>query len=138
MTRLIARQGVLASALILAFSAPLTLEARGLTAENRTELANVPQWWKDAHICFQEGGGIGGPRVVIGVEGKGVNAQYFALRPERPEANLPGYLLNKAGVLPDKQIWVTPAQGVGYTDEYFEVFVMPNGVRMTCEALPER
>lgn len=57
---------------------------------------------------------------------------------ERPEAVLPGYLMNKAGELPDQQIWVTPAQGVGCTDEYFEVFVMPNGVRMTCEPLPER
>ena len=138
MTPLIARHDVLALALILAVGAPPTLEARGLTAENRAELANVPQLWKDAHICFQEGGGIGGPRVVIGVEGKGINAQFFALRPEKPEATLPGYVLNKVDELPDKQIWVTPSPGVGCTDEYFEVCVMPNGVRMTCEALPER
>jgi hypothetical protein len=115
MSKRIAAHRVLASALILVLGSPLTLEARDLTEQNRAELANVPQWWRDAHICFQEGGGVGGPRVVIGVEGKGATP-FFALRPERPDATLPGYLLNKAGVLPDKQIWVTPAQGVGYTD----------------------
>jgi hypothetical protein len=127
-----------ASAMVFALNVPQTSEARGLTPENRAELANVPPGWKDAHICFQEGGGAGGPRVVIGVEGKGANAQYFSLRPEKVEATLPSFLLNRTGDSPGRQLWVTPAVGVGYTDEYFEVFVMPNGVRMTCEALPER
>ena len=62
----------------------------------------------------------------------------LGLRVVRKVENIVREEMNKAGALPDKQIWVTPAKGVGYTDDYFEVFVMPNGVRMACEALPER
>ena len=127
-----------ASVLVVALTLPSTPQATELTAQNRAELANVPTSWKDVHICFREGVGVSGPRVVIGVEGKGLNAQFFSLRPERPEATLPAYLQASGGDLTDKQIWVTPSAGVGYLDEYFDVFVMPNGIRMTCEALPDR
>ena len=135
MTRLI-ETVALASALLVTLCAPLTLQARGITAENRSELANVPPSWTGARICFQEGGGVGGPRVVIGVERRSVAVQHFALRPEKPGAPFPTYLLDKAGDTRDRQLNVSLASGVGYTDEHLEVFVMPGGVRLTCEGLP--
>lgn len=129
--------GALLAACLVALGAPAASRARVLTAENRAELANVPPSWKDARICFQEGGGVGGPRVVVGMESTD-RARHFVIRSERPKSILPEYLLKQAGDIADDEIRVAASAGVGYTDEYHEVFVMPGGVRMTCEALPEK
>ena len=130
----------LISAMFLAaLSSPLA-QARAQTEQNMSELANVPAWWTNARLCYQEGGaGESGPRVVLGVDGADdTRPKVFALRPEKPEAELPDYLRTSAVTSSSKQVSIPQAPSVGFTDGFYEVFVMPNGVRLTCEALPDR
>lgn len=115
-------------------------EARERTEQNKAELVNVPAWWSTARLCYQEGGaGESGPRVVVGVDGREeTSPRVLAIRPESPEGLLPEYVRTGSGPAPGKQVSVPQSGSVGFTDDFYEVFVLPNGVRLTCEALPGR
>ena len=114
-------------------------QARGLTEQNKDELANVPAWWSTARLCYQEGGaGESGPRVVVGVDGREeTSPRVVAIRPEVPDTHLPNYVRIAFGPAVSEQASAPQSRTVGFTDDFYEVFVLPNSVRLTCEALPD-
>ena len=94
----------------------------------------MPAYWRNITVCTHEGDTARPPvEVAIGNVGvSGSPASRFVIRPVTGEA-LPGYLDGQLGRLNEKEREVAPAQGVAYTDEYYEVFVMPSGVRLSCQ-----
>ena|ERR1035437_7479455 len=97
------------------------------------EFSGLPVWWRDVHVCTDAKKPTS-PLVIIGVVGEVGTTARYELRSDRT-GNLPGYLEGKSGLLDKPEMEVWPSDTVGYTDEYFETFRMPNGVLLSCTPL---
>ena len=115
----------------------IAADAGGIKASERTA-HNVPDPWTDAHICSREGAPADSARVVIGVERNGQADERFVLMLDRPGGPLPGYLADQPIPLTDSVMVLPTRVKAGYEDDWFEVFVLPNGVRLSCEPIADR
>ena len=102
----------------------------------------VPRWWTDVHVCWPENPAAGNERVIVGVEGKGsADHEVFVFRATKWGERLPDYVAASsmaAGVRAlSASLEITPSRTVGYSDDWFDAFVMPDGVRLTCNAVTE-
>lgn len=103
---------------------------------------DVPRWWTDVHVCWPENPAAGNERVIVGVEGKGSpDHEVFVLRATKWGDRLPDYVAASsmaAGVKAlSASVEITPSRTVGYSDDWFDAFVLPDGARLTCNAVTE-
>lgn len=95
----------------------------------------VPSTWRNVTVCTAEGAAMApAAEVAIGHVGRyGAKDSYFAIRAVGG-GKLPGYLDATQGQLDAQERLVKPIQGeVGYTDEYYDTFMMPSGARLSCQ-----
>ena len=98
---------------------------------------DVPRWWTDVHVCWPENAAAETTRVLISVEGKGSpDHEMFAFRATKWGDSLPDYVAKTISAT-GPVVEIAPSRTVGYFDDWFDVFVMPNGTRLTCAAVSE-
>ena len=130
-----------------AFIAALCLVATTATSFGQTQQVDrrsmdVPRWWTDVHVCWPENPAVGTDRVIVGVEGKGSpDHEVFVFRSTKWGARLPDYASVSAVASGAKAlsstVEITPSRTIGYADDWFDAFVMPDGMRLTCNAVAE-
>ena len=123
---------------LAAFAAPVVTYAGQVERSSM----DVPRWWSDVHVCWPEDVAAGTERVIVGVEGKGSpDHEVFAFRATNWGDRLPQYVVKPAAemgaAVNGPVVEIAPSRTVGYFDDWFDVFVMPSGTRLTCNAVTE-
>lgn len=127
--------------LILACVVVLATPVAGRAEQVERSSMDVPQWWSDVHVCWPEDAAVGAGKVLVGVEGKGSpDHPMFVFRAARWGTPLPEYVRRagrQATSTAPGVLELAPSGLVGFADDWFDLFVLPDRTRLTCMAVTE-
>lgn len=121
-----------ASAVFLGLAGEGTLQPPGHS--DRVERVQVPSTWQAVRVCAPATAHAA-PQVVVGELGEaGTRFDKFALRP-LIAGPLPDYLVSEGEPGVEQELYLRKTAWVGYTDTTRAAFVLPNGLRLSCQPL---